>query len=426
MRIIKENTVEYPSLYKTLLESNNKNVRKTMVNENTEAKNKHSDFFDALYIYGRKIRETNDVSAITEYLKTSLKKFIDVSEISLFNSSDTSVEPKPLIQNTSKPTLNLVHTIYEDGLLQRIFDRGVLTIIPTRSRSTSDYSYYLAIPIVDIDRSNQYLLTIKTKENNFESGTDNKKILQSFIQLFIPRIEYLLQKYDLHQTYNELQLYQSKISNDYKLSAVGEMTYSLVDQIVSPMQVILSCVEILDNDGTSDKSVINSMKSQINKVHSITNGIVKFSSAGKNDSPVTPCSINDHINEFYEFIKPSLDDNNYEVILDMEKYLPPILSSPNSLHQILTNTFSLMVDTSDTGGLYLQTKYVNQSVAVRLISTNSNAQISAGKEELNKNINLLMLETLLKKHEGTVKFTSTHNNGSSLELLFPLKRKVLK
>jgi len=426
LRIIKENTVEYPSLYKTLLESNNKNMRKTNVNENSEDKNKHSDFFDALYIYGRKIRETNDISAITEYLKTSLKKFVDVTEISLFNSSNMSEEPISLIQNTSKTTLNLVHTIYDDGLLQRILDRGVLTIIPTRSRNTSDYYYYLVFPIVDIDRSNQYFLSIRTKESNFENGTDNRKVLQSFIQLYIPRVEYLLQKYDLHQTYNELQIYQSKISNDYKLSAVGEMTYTLVDQIVSPMQVLLSCVEMLDNDGSSDKSVINSMKSQINKVHSVTSGIVKFSSSGKNDSPVTSCAVNDFIKEFHDFIKPSLEENNYEVILDLEENIPPVLSTPNNIHQILTNTFSLMVDTSDTGGLYMQTKYINQSVAVRLISTNSNAQFSGGKEELNKNINLLMLETLLQKHGGTVKFNTTRDNGSSLELLFPLKRKLLK
>ncbi len=429
MRIIKENTVEYPSLYNTLVANNNKTIRKTVVKENTENtgnKEKHSELFDALYVYGRKIRETNDISAITEYLKTSLRKFIDVFEISLFNSTDDSSEPAPLIPNTSKKTMSLIHTIYEDGLLNKILDRGALTIIPTRSKSSSDYNYYLIFPIVDIDRSNQYFLAIKTKESNFESGTLNRKVLQSFIQQFIPRIEYLLQKFDLHQTYNELQLYQSKVSNDYKLSAVGEMTNTLVDQIVSPMQNLLSCVEILDNEGTADDELLSSMRQQIKKVHSVTTGIVKFSSLEGRKSPVISCSVNDYIKEFYDLIRSSLDENNYEVILDLENNLPPILSSPNNLHQILTNTFSLMVDTSDTGGLYLQTKYVNKSVAIRLISTSSSALQNSGKEELSKNINLLMLETLLGKHEGKVKFNASHENGSSLELIFPLKRKLLK
>jgi K+-sensing histidine kinase KdpD len=90
----------------------------------------------------------------------------------------------------------------------------------------------------------------------------------------------------------------------------------------------------------------------------------------------------------------------------------------------LTNSFSLLVNTAETGGLYLQTKYNDQKVYVRFISTNNSNNRSDNEE--NKNLNLMMLETLMKKHEGSVNYNTSKDNGSSLELIFPLRRKLLK
>lgn len=427
MRIIKQNTREFPSFYSTLVTNNSKPKRKTIIEEKpVQSDNKHEELFETLYTYGRKIRETNNISLINDYLKTSLKKFLDISEIVLFHRQKEDIVPAPITKGFQQSTLNFVSIISEDGMLHKILNRGSIAIIPTRDKNSDINSNFLIYPIIDVDRANQFFLLINTSEKHFESGTFKRKVLQSFIQMYVPRVEYLLQKQDLNQTYDELQVYQSKISNDFKLSAIGEMTYSMINQIISPMQVVLSCVDILENKNGGNDKIVNTIKTQVKKVQSITDKIAKFSNDEQARLSVLPCSLNAFINKFHDFIKTSLNKNNYELLLDLETNLPPILSTPNYIQQILTNIFSLMVSTSDTGGIYLQTKYFNNNVILRIISTDHTNIKSEDNRDFGKNINLMMLESLMKRHEGTVKFNSDANNGSSLELIFPLKRKLLK
>lgn len=427
MRIIKRNTLEFPSLYTTLIaDKKGTPSRKTNISERMiQTSTKHEELFESLYTFGRKIRETNSIPVISEYMKTSLKKFIDVSEVVCFNTAKDDSEPIPL-SSIKDTTWGFVKTIHEDGMLHKILHRGHLSIIPTRNKNSQIYNYYLVYPIIDLDRTNNHFILFSTTEKHFESGTFMRKVLESFVQLLIPRVEYLLQKKDLGQTYDELQVYQSKISNDYKLSAIGEMTYSLINQIISPMQVVLSCVDIIENKTGPDDKVVNTIKTQVKKVQSITDKIVKFSAGDNARLSVIPCSLNGYVNKFHDFIKSSLTKRNYEIILDLDNSLPPVLSTPNYMHQILTNTFSLMVTTAETGGLYLQTKYFEGNVLLRIISTDHTNIQTEEQQDFSKNINLMMLDTLMKKHEGHVKFTSDQDRGSNLELIFPLKRKLLK
>lgn len=427
MRIIKDNTLEFPSLYNTLAkDTKTSSLRTKVVNEEKKTMdNKHEVLFESLYQYGKKIKETNNITVINEYLKTSLKKFIDIEEIALFKSAKSNGLPSSLTAKTGDVTLSFVETIYNDGLLQKILERGHLSIIPTRNRVSEIQNYYLVYPITDIDRTAQHFILFNTSEKHFEGGTFTRKVLESFVQLFMPRVEYLLQKNDLSQTYDELQVYQSKLNNDYKLSAVGEMTYSLIDQIVSPMQVVLSCADMLNGNGNGDGEILSTIKSQIKKVQLITNNIAKFANGDHTKFAVIPCSLNSFINTYNDFLHNSLAKRNYEVFLDLEKDLPPVLSTPNYVNQILTNSFSLMINTTETGGLYLRTKYYDHKVRIIMISTD---QSGAAKEneDPGKNINLMMLETLMKKHEGEVQYSSSKSNGSNLELIFPLKRKLRK
>lgn len=427
MRIIKKNTLEFPALYTTLVSSKSGSSGKTLkYNGRTEPeKNSHEELFDTLYSYGKKIKGTADIKAVVGYLETALNKFLEINELEFFYTIDEQAYPVALRENVKNHTRNFIRTIKDDGVLDKILSSGSMTLIPVRSKNSNVYTYYLVYPVVDPDRLNQNFLLLNTPDKNLDRGSFVRKSLQSLINLFVPRIEYLLQKLDLNKTYDELQVYQSKLSNDYKLSALGEMTYSLIDQIISPLQVVLSSVDVLEGRNEADESVISSIKTQIRKVQSITDTIVKFSSNEKDKLSVQPCALNGYITNFNNFVKSSFKSNNFEIILDLQSNLPPVISSPNYLQQILTNTFSLMADTSDTGGLYIMTKHFNGSVMLRALSTTYTEAESSGKS-MRKNINLMMLESLMKKHEGSVKYSSTASEGSKLELIFPLKRKAIK
>jgi two-component sensor histidine kinase len=116
-----------------------------------------------------------------------------------------------------------------------------------------------------------------------------------------------------------------------------------------------------------------------------------------------------------------LKNENYECILDFEINIPPVLSHPNNIHQLLTNVFSLLKSPdSSSGGILIQTKHQKDSVSVKFLSTD---KICADKNK-KENLSLKIVEKLMKNNEGTVKTSSDEDFGSTVVLNFPLKRNV--
>ena len=116
--------------------------------------------------------------------------------------------------------------------------------------------------------------------------------------------------------------------------------------------------------------MIDTINQQVKKVKSIINNLLKF--AGNNDakSKVQPCNINELIKEFYELTYSSLNNDKYECITDLEENLPPVITQPNSIYQLLTNILSIIrAGKGNEGGILIQTKYRDEKVEIRFLTT---------------------------------------------------------
>jgi nitrogen-specific signal transduction histidine kinase len=231
----------------------------------------------------------------------------------------------------------------------------------------------------------------------------------------------------LNETYEELQTYQAKLSNDFRLSAIGEMTEGIVEDIVTPLQVISSNVDILNND--LDRQIeLTQIKSQIKKINNVVGRLVKFANVNQKDIKIQPCNINSILNDYFFLVKSTLDNANLEYILDFENDLPSILSHPNYIYQLLTNIFSLIKNSkAKKGGVIIQTRFKDDNVIIRVISTNKvDTSDKSGKNNVQQNLSVSIIKNLMKKHEGQFEIGSFDNSGAALVLLFPLKRKIRK
>ena len=107
--------------------------------------------------------------------------------------------------------------------------------------------FYLIFPVYD-DKKNYGILALLTSLDQNSISELEKKSINVFLNLVLGKLEKLKLTEKLNDTYEELQTYQAKLSNDFRLSAIGEMTEGIVEDIVTPLQVISSNVDILNND----------------------------------------------------------------------------------------------------------------------------------------------------------------------------------
>jgi signal transduction histidine kinase len=246
-----------------------------------------------------------------------------------------------------------------------------------------------------------------------------------FLNLVLGKLEKLRLKEKLNDTFNELQIYQAKLSNDFRLSAIGEMTEGIVEDIVDPLQVISSNIDIIGNDGENSLE-IKQIKSQIKKIKNVIGRLVKFADVNQKDVKIQPCNLNSIVQDYFCMVKSTLDNANLEYILDFEHELPPVLSHPNYVYQLLTNIFTLIKSVkTKKGGAIIQTRFKDQHVVLRIISTsNIESLVLKDNGNVQQTLSINILKNLMKKHEGQFELSSFENNGAALTLRFPLKRKI--
>ena len=126
-----------------------------------------------------------------------------------------------------------------------------------------------------------------------------------------------------------------------------------------------------------------------------------------------------------EHVCRKLPDQNLGIDceLDLEENIPPILSNPNEIKQILTSVFSLLKASSQKGGAFIiQTKYIKERIVLSVFTTEQIEGVADNDSKINVTVKLI--NELMKKNEGTTEFNSLPLKGTIIHLLFPLKRKL--
>ena len=286
-------------------------------------------------------------------------------------------------------------------------------------------SFYLLIPILE-ENKGKGIFSILTPTSSFSENSLEVPFIQMGLTIILSKIEILLKQKELKNIYNELHVYQSKLANDYKLSAIGELTSGIVEDILTPLQVITSTTELLRSEGNYvDEELLYSINVQVKKVKNIINRLVNFAGITDGKLKVQPCSINGIINDFYQVTITSLQNDNYECVLDLEDNLPSVLSHPNYINQLLSYIFSLLKSQKSVGGgMLIQTKYHNERVNIKILSTDYLENIGNENTENANDVNLRIIKNIMEKHEGLFRFETDKINGTVVHLIFPLKRKI--
>ena len=427
MRVIKQNTHRYESFYKSLplvtgIRHKEKFYGSAFPGASTENDN---EYLEELLALKDELSKVDEINRVAEKLVSAVKKIIPSESADMFLFDESGLKLIPVISVESDPSVIFVNKVLKEGIVHWVFETEHAKMIPDIQRYKIGGSElnYIFFPVIS-GGENRGILSILTSVKQLDENSVKSKIISLMIDLAHSKLEVMRVKKELSNAYHDQQIYQSKLVNDYKLSAIGELTHGIVEDILSPLQVIMSHLDLLRNEKlriTAKSSVL--IKTQINKVESLLRRLVSFASSDNNNLKVQPCNINSLIDEIYGLQSSTLENNGYECQLDLLGDLPLILSHPDYINQIITNIFSIINSTGgDGGGILIQTRFKNEKITVRFVIT-SFIEAIKNKDDLSQ-FSLRIIHNIMKKHEGELKVGFNQDNGTVILLSFPLKRTI--
>src|SRR5690606_27825530 len=211
------------------------------------------------------------------------------------------------------------------------------------------------------------------------------------------KINILIKDEEKKSAFNTLQSYQSKLINDYRLSAVGELAGGVVEEILEPLQVIYSSLDLL-HPADNNNEIVEGIKQQVRKIESSSARLRRFVDRTDSKIKIIPCEINSLITNYYSIASSSLEKKQIECILDLEKDLPSILSHPHLVNQLFINLVNIITeDLTRQGGIIIQTRFVKDCVKFTLMSTEF---IPLLKNPPTVDPTFTIVNQLVAKHEG--------------------------
>lgn len=434
MRLIKEKTTEYESFHKSLQYFTKKSAThgdlKLISFENHRINSnlleKYSFFVQNLYSFQRKVQSVESVKDLNTLFQEFVKGVLFSKEVEIFLFNDSRSNLIPLNTSVAQPHIAAVNKAYKDGILEWIFETKKATIIPDLNNLTINGSKLNQIIFPVYDRKANYgLLSILTPASKVQEDSLENQAVQILLSMIIPMIITLRQKQSINKLYQELQVYQSKMNNDFDTYAIGELAEGILEEIGEPLQVILSYTNVVENEYKIDSEITDKIKQQVNKINELTKRLVKFSGLNKPQTQKSqPCEINKVVREFKNVSNATLNNLGLECELDLEENMPPILSDPKDIKQILTSIFSMIKSSSKRGGaIVIQTKYLKEKIVLSIFTTEQLSGLSETKE-CSSNVTVKLVHELMKKNEGTAEFNFLPLQGTIIHLIFPMKRNL--
>jgi len=434
LRLHKQNTDNFEPFYKSLEDidsfgdeqNSSANVFRAKADAGSHLMlEKYSHLFQNLISFTQDLEEIKSASDFVDVIKNSIRRLIPVKEADIFYFDEMNRKLSSLASG-NKEISDTVNSFYKEGILNILFESKKPVMLPELKsfNSQGPKLNYIIYPVYEEKNKKGVFVILTSIPQNSYSEYD-KHFIGTLLSLGISKADKFLLKNKVNTIYDELQTYQAKLSNDFRLSAIGELTEGIVEDIMNPLQVILSQADMIFEDTNSAEA--QRIKAQVKKIYTVVNRLTKFSSINQKNVQIQPCNLNLILNDYHELIKSTLDNVGMELVMDLDEVVPPILTHQNYIYQILTNIFGLIKKSNfKSGGILIQTRFKNDDLILKIITTNKldafNPQIlSQGKTDLN----IKIVDNLMKKHEGNFIIESFEEGGSVITCRFPLKRKVI-
>jgi signal transduction histidine kinase len=434
LRLLKENTVKYQSFTNSVqyftkspgTTGDLKLISFETHNNRINQFEKYNFFVQNLLSFNKIVSDSQNIVELHIQLSGFIRKIVVAREVDLFLYDESQKNLIAINPEVSVAQNSLVNKAQKDGVLDWLFETKKPTLIPELT-SYSGNGVKLTQTLFPIFYNNARVgvLSLLGPANKISEDSIENKSIQILNGIVIPKIISIKQKAEINKLLGEVQLYQSKIKNELKLYATGEYAEGILQNILNSLQMIISSVDFLASESKDlDTEIIDKVKERILHIRELSQRLTKFDEVNnQTDNHIVPCELNTVINETYEIVKSTLSNLQIECELDLETDLPSVVSNQKHLKQVATNIFSLIKRKAKKGsGLLIQTRSVNDVTILSFFLTDYWPEINSNSDPM-VNLTVRIVKEVMKKNEGVADFESLPMKGTTIHLLFPLKRK---
>jgi signal transduction histidine kinase len=251
---------------------------------------------------------------------------------------------------------------------------------------------------------------------------------------------------ELGESFNEmseeLEKMQAIVVQTEKMKTIGQMSSAIVHEINQPLTAIKGYLELMEVvDDTSEQA--NKHIAIISKsVDRLTTIVAKFKNFSRQsaEEPMSKISLNDSLNAVHEILDHQLLKKGFNLFLDLEEGIPPILGNDNNLQQVFMNLIINAIDAIEDEN---SNKANGKKPAIKIHTCSNNGTVIATVEdngpgipaEISKKIfepffttkekgkgtglGLAVIKSIIDHHSGKIELESESGRGTCFTLTFP-------
>lgn len=245
------------------------------------------------------------------------------------------------------------------------------------------------------------------------------------------------QNIELKRAFKDLKDTQAQLFQADKMASLGILTAGVAHEINNPLNYILGGVTGLENyfheEKNQNKNIslfINSIKSGIDRVSSIVNGLNKLSR--NNETYDEECDIHEIIENCLTIINSELK-NRIQIIKEFSNNRLIVQGNIGQMHQVFIN---ILVNASQSinnkGSISIMSKAEKEYILIEISDTGCGIE----KENISKitdpffttkeagkgtGLGLSITYNIIQMHKGTITFESEQNKGTTVKIILPLK-----
>lgn len=217
-----------------------------------------------------------------------------------------------------------------------------------------------------------------------------------------------------------------------KLSAVGQLAAGVAHEIRNPLTSIKGLLQIMQSE--SDKpNYIDIMLAEIDDVEKIVKEFLAL--AKPQASKMSPTNINVLLKHVITLISTHSILKNIEIVHVVDAELPHLYCDEHQIRQVFINILKNAVEAMSSGGVIkIQTmtcgtdnvkfKFIDQGCGIPLDRIKSIGEPFYSTKEKGTGLGLMISHKIVQEHGGTFNIESAVGQGTTVEVVLPVRQVV--
>ena len=231
---------------------------------------------------------------------------------------------------------------------------------------------------------------------------------------------------------------EEELRLSYKMASLGQLTAGIFHEILNPVNIISTHVQLLLADAEKGSGVEKDLKSiqeEIKRVQDITDGFLRFSR--KESVATKEIDVNQLLNRVLDILVAEIKYNNIQLFKKFDNELPLFKANAELLRQVFFNLIKNAIDAMANGGsLTISTLKCLKDEKPCLCIQFTDTGYGIPKESLDKifdpffttkeegkgvGMGLTIAYTTIQKYGGSISVSSEVGKGSTFTIELPLQ-----